>query len=196
MKRAPTLGLALGVALSVISGAAVAAPKIEDPNGTVVHVTASTINTTIYISKGDTPSDPLIDTYERIGIAPVAIKLAPGIYSIESSTPTASMGYTRFSVEQNKPIDIDVRNGDAMVRTIGDVLVGLGLSSILLGVLTATALAPHDSSYNRWAISLPLLGAGAGGTVVGIGMIAAGSTTFKMPISAEQARMWGVTLLF
>ena len=106
------------------------------------------------------------------------------------------MGYTRFGVEQNKPIDIEVRNGDAMVRTFGDLLVALGVTSIVLGVLTATALAPHDSTYNRWAISLPLLGVGAGSSVVGIGMIAAGSTTFKMPVSAEQARLWGVTLRF
>jgi hypothetical protein len=196
MNRSSALGLAWVAALCAIGEGAGAAPKIEDPNGTVVRVTASKIDTTIYISRGNTPSDPLIDTYERIGIAPVSIKLAPGVYSLESSTPTASMGYTRFMVEQNKPIDIDVRNGDAMVRTFGDVLVALGVSSMILGVLTATALAPHDSSYNRWAISLPLLGAGAGGTAVGIGMIAAGSTTFKMPVSAEQARMWGVTLLF
>jgi hypothetical protein len=194
MKRAFGFGVTLG--LWAIAEVASAAPKIEDPNGTPITLTASTINTTIYISKGDVPSDPFIDTYERIGIAPVTVKLAPGLYSLESSTPTASMGYTRFRVEQNKPIAIEVRNGDAMVRTFGDVLVALGVASIILGVLTATALAPHDSSYDRWGISLPLLGAGAAGSIVGVGMIAAGSTTFKMPVSAEQARMWGVTLRF
>lgn len=196
MNRARRLGVALACGLGAASSFAQAAPKIEDPTGTPVHVTASTINTTVYIAKGDVPADPFIDTYERVGIAPLTIKLAPGDYSIESSTPTASMGYTRFRVEANHPIDIEVRNGDAMVRAFGDVLVALGVSSILLGVLTATALAPHDSSYDRWAITLPLLGAGAGSTVVGIGMIAAGSTTFKMPVSAEQARLWGVTLRF
>jgi hypothetical protein len=194
MKRAVGFGVVLG--LWAIVETAAAAPKIEDPSGTPIRITASTINTTIYISKGDVPSDPLIDTYERIGIAPLTVKLAPGLYSLESSTPTASMGYTRFRVEQNEPIDIDVRNGDAMVRTFGDLLVALGVSSIILGVLTATALAPHDSSYNRWGISIPLLGAGAGGGIVGIGMIAAGSTTFKMPVSADQARMWGIKLRF
>jgi hypothetical protein len=196
MKLALACGVALGLGLWAVPDVAAAAPKVEDPNGTPVRITASTINTTIFIAKGDVPSNPLVDTYERVGVAPLTIKLAPGVYSIESSTPTASMGYTRFDVEQNKPIDIDVRNGDAMVRTIGDVLVALGVSSIVLGVLAATAISPHDSTYARWAISIPLLGAGAGSTIVGIGMIAAGSTTFKMPVSAEQARLWGVTLRF
>jgi hypothetical protein len=161
-----------------------------------VRITSTNVDTTIYLAKGDVPRDPVDDPFERLGTAPLTIKLAPGVYTIQSSNPTSSMGHARFHVEQNHPIDIEVRNGDASVRSIGAVMQGLGIAAILTSVAVIVAISPHDQNFNRWGIGLPLLFGGAGLAGLGLGFYVAGSTSMKMPVSAEQARSFGVFVRF
>lgn len=134
--------------------------------------------------------------YERIGTAPLEIRLAPGVYTIQSSNPTSSLGHARFHVETGHPIDIEVRNGDASVRTLGAVFQGLGVTAMLLGILAIVSISPHDDSYNRWGIGLPLLLGGAGVGGLGIGLGVAGATNMKMPASSLQARGVSFSLAF
>jgi hypothetical protein len=171
-------------------------PKIADPDGTPVRITSTNVDTSIYLARGDAPRDPVDDPYERIGTAPLTIKLAPGVYTIQSSNPTSSLGHARFHVEQNHPLDIEVRNGDASVRTLGTVIQGLGIAAVLTGIAVVVSISPHDQSYHRWSIGLPLMIGGAGVFGVGLGLFIAGSTNVKMPTSAEQARTIGVFVRF
>jgi hypothetical protein len=81
------------------------------------------------------------------------------------------------------------------VKTLGAVFIGTGIVAILLGVLTIVSIAPHDDSFHRYAIGVPLILGGAGSSLVGIGLSFAGTTTFKMPTS-NQATMGSVTVRF
>jgi len=161
-----------------------------------VRITSTNVSTTIYLARGDVPKDPVDDPFERLGNAPLEIRLAPGVYTIQSSNPTSSMGHARFHVEQGHPLDIEVRNGDASVRAIGGVMQGLGATAMILGVLAIVSISPRDQNYNRWAIGLPLFLGGAALGGLGIGFYVAGATNIKMPTSAEQAKMLGVFVSF
>ncbi len=172
------------------------APKIADSTGTPVRITSSNVDTDIFLAKGDAPENPIVDIYERIGTAPLVIRLAPGVYTIQSSNPTSSMGHARFHVEQGHAIDIVVRNGDAALRTVGGVFVGIGVTAMLLGVLAMVAISPHDDKYDRFGIGIPLFLGGIGLGGVGVGLTFAGSTTMKIPTSSVQARMVGATFSF
>jgi hypothetical protein len=170
--------------------------KLADPSGTPIRVTSTNLDTDIYLAKGDIPENPVYDVFERIGTAPLEIRLAPGVYTIQSSNPTSSMGHARFHVEAGHPIDIEVRNGDATMRTLGGVCEGLGVTAMLLGVLAIIAISPHDDNYNRFGIGLPLLLGGAGMTGLGVGLSFAGATNIKMPTSSLHANMLSVTVSF
>lgn len=171
------------------------AAKIADSAGTRVTITSSNLDTWIYLAKGDVPEGAVPDPFERIGVAPLEILLAPGVYTIESGNPTSSTGHTRFRVEQGQALAIEIRNGDSMVKTLGAVFIATGIVAILLGVLTIVSIAPHDESFHRYTIGVPLLAGGAISSAVGIGLTFAGATTFKMPTS-NQATMGGITLSF
>ena len=171
-------------------------PKVADPDGTPVEITATSVDTDIYLAKGDVPADPVGEPYERIGTAPLTIRLAPGVYTIQSDRPASSSGYARFHVEQGHPIAIQVRNGDAMVRTLGTVLEAAGVTAILVGVIAVLSISNDDRHYGRFAIGLPLLLGGGGSLGVGVGLSFAGATTMKIPTSSAQAWTAGISVKF
>ena len=193
---AGALHLAFAVsARAADSPAPAPAPKISDAAGTPVTITSSNKDTWIFLAKGDVPENAQPDPFERVGEAPLEIRLAPGVYTLESGNPTSTTGHARFRVEQGRPFHIDVRNGDATVRTFGAVFIGTGIIAVLLGVVTIVSVSSNDSHFNRYAIGLPLLIGGGVAGGVGIGFSVAGATSLKMPTSNE-AYTGSVTLRF
>ena len=174
------------------------AAKIEDAGGVPVTFTCKDPAMEIFLAKGDVPVGAVPDPFERVGLAPLTLHLAPGTYSIETASPTTSTGHDKFYVEQGSPLTVEVRPGDASVKGIGTVLVGLGIVSILLGIVAVVSISPHDQHYDRFAIGLPLVLGGAGATGVGVGMVFLGSTDINAPRlppgSAPKAAGIGVTL--
>lgn len=156
--------------------AAAAGPKIAYEGGVEVTITSKDPATEVFLAHGDVPGGTFPDPYERVGLAPLTIPLAPGTYSIETASPTQSTGHERFMVEQGRPLKLEVRPGDASVKSIGAVLAGLGVVSILLGVVAILSFSPNDQNYNRFGIGLPLIGGGAGACGIGIGMTVLGAT--------------------
>ncbi len=163
---------------STVSGPAPARanPAIAYAGGVDVTITSKDPATEIFLAHGDVPGDTMPDPYERIGLAPITIKLAAGTYSIETASPTQSTGHDRFMVEQGKPLRIEVRAGDASVKSVGAVIAGLGVISIVLGIVAIVSFSPDDSHYDRWGIGLPLVLGGAAGCGIGIGMTVLGAT--------------------
>lgn len=161
--------------------------SIEVADGVAVAITSKDPSTEVYIAHGDVPGGAVPDPFERVGLTPVTLKLAPGTYTLESSSPTASTGHERFMVEQGRPLSIDVRSGNAGVRTIGGVLAGLGIVAMLLGVVAIVSFTSNDAHYNRFGIALPLLFAGAGGTGIGVTMAVAGATDVHVRLQDRPA---------
>lgn len=162
--------------------------KIEYDKGVEVTITSKDPATEVYLAHGDVPIDTMPDPYERIGLVPVTVKLAAGTYTLETASPTQSTGHQRFMVEQGKPLAVDVHPGDASVKTIGTVIIGLGIVSIVLGVVAIVSFSPHDSSYDRWGVGIPLLAGGAAGCGIGVGMTAAGGTDVHVLPQARPGR--------
>ena len=169
--------------------------KIADAAGTPVTIGASKNDTWIFLAKGDVPENTLPDPFERVGVAPLEIRLAPGVYTIESGSPTSSTGRARFRVEQGRPFHIDVSNGDSTVKTFGAVTIGTGIVAVLLGIVTIVSVSSNDSHFNRYAIGLPLLIGGGVASAVGVGLSFAGATSVKMPAS-NQAISGQLTIRF
>jgi hypothetical protein len=153
-----------------------ARPSIEFANGVDVAFTSKDVSTEIYLAHGDVPVGMTPDPFERIGLAPLTLKLAPGTYTLESGSPTASTAHQRFVVEQGKPLSVDVRPGSAGLKTIGGVFIGLGVVSAILGVIAIVSFSPGDSTYNRFGVGLPLLLGGVGVGGVGLTMAAVGAS--------------------
>lgn len=195
MKRRAA-AVALLCAASFASPRAVAAPTIASTDGTPVSFTASDPHTIIFLARGDVPENAPSTAFEKIGEAPIEVRVAPGVYTVETQESSSTLGHARFAVEQGKPITIDVRNGNATARSAGTALTGLGALAMLAGVVAIVSFGPHDESYRRWAIGIPLLAGGAGGVGVGIGLLAGGATDVKVPAASAQARGVSVVVRF
>jgi hypothetical protein len=154
---------------------------IEAADGTQVEIVSKDVATEVFLARGDVPGGTLPDPFVRMGVVPVTVKLAPGIYTVETSSATSSMGHERIFVEQGSPLRVEVKSGDAMVKTIGTTLIGLGVVATVLGVVAIVSISPHDENYNRFAIGLPLVIGGVAGAGLGWALVSAGSTSIVAP---------------
>jgi hypothetical protein len=170
------------------------APKIAYDGGVEVTIASKDPATEIYLAHGDVPIGAIPDPYERIGLAPITIKLAAGTYSLETASPTQSTGHERFMVEQGRPLHVEVRPGDANVKAVGAVIAGLGVVSIVLGIVAIVSFSPNDSGYDRFGIGLPLIIGGAAGCGVGIGMTALGATAVHVDHAPQPAHSAAVAI--
>jgi hypothetical protein len=167
-------------------------PAIAYEPGTEVTFSSKDPATELYLAHGDVPVGAMPDPFERVGLTPLTIKLAAGTYSVETAGPTQSAGHERFMVEQGRPLHIEVRPGDANVKTFGTVIAGLGVVSVILGVVAILSFSPNDSHYDRFGIGLPLILGGAAGCGIGVGMTALGATAVRVdhqPLPAPRAAL-------
>jgi hypothetical protein len=207
MTRAARIAHSLGGALAVAGALAFAADAraedpnqktgttIADPKGTPVSFTSSRIDTVIYIAKGDGPAAADPTPFERLGAAPLTVKLAPGTYTIETESESTSTGRERIRVDQT-PINIEIRPGDETVKTMGAMFEGLGVISMLTGIVVAVAVSPHDDKFPRWEIAIPTLVGGAGLFGLGVGLSAIGSTDIHLPRASVQGVSASFTVTF
>jgi hypothetical protein len=158
-----------------------AAPAIASADGVPVQFVSKDPAMSIFLAKGDVPTRAFPDPFERVGHVPLTVRLSPGVYTVETSSPTTSTGHERIFVEAGAPVTVEVRGGDSSVKAIGTVLIALGAVAATLGVVAIVSISPHDENYNRFGIGLPLLLGGAGGAAVGVGMVALGSTNVVAP---------------
>jgi len=157
-----------------------AKPAIESPGGVPVTFTSRDVVTEIYLARGDVPIGATPDPFGRVGLPPLTLSLAPGTYTLESQSPTASTGHQRFVVEQGRPLEVEVRPGNAGLKTFGGVFIGLGIVSIVLGVVAIVSFSPGDSNYNRWGVAAPLILGGAGVAGLGLTFSAFGATDVRV----------------
>jgi hypothetical protein len=151
------------------------APKIADENGTPVHFESSHVGTTIYLAKGPVPRRAEPDPFEIVGVAPLDIKLAPGIYTIETEGPTQSTGHETIMIDR-WPMTVQVKTGDAAVRSIGTVLLAAGTLAIITGIVIVASFGSGEGNFNKYTFSIPFLAGGAAFAGVGVGMLFLGAT--------------------
>ncbi len=156
-------------------------PAIEDAAGTPVTFTSTDVAMRVYLAHGDVPAGVLPDPFEKLPPLPATVRLAPGTYTVEAESPNASTGHERFVVEANAPITVQVAGGNASVKTFGSVFIGVGIVATILGIVSIASISANDSSFNRWAVGLPLIIGGVGVGGLGIGMTVAGTTNIRAP---------------
>jgi hypothetical protein len=154
---------------------------IEAPDGVPISFTSNDPAMRIYIARGDLPGSAPADAYARAGLVPLTLRLAPGTYTVEAESPKASAGHQRLLVEPAAPMNVEVRSGSTTVKTLGTVLLAMGIVTAVLGVVAIVSISPDDSHYNRFGIGLPLLLGGVGGAGLGFGLSALGSTELRIP---------------
>lgn len=169
-------------------------PAIEAPDGTPITFTSSDVTMRVYVAHGDVPAGTLPDPFEKLPLLPATVRLAPGEYTVEAESPNASTGHDRIAVEPNAPMTVDVRAGNASVKSFGAVFIGIGVIATILGVVTIVSISPNDASFNRWGIGLPLILGGVGVGGLGIGMTEMGSTDIHAPHLPPGGAPKGVSL--
>jgi hypothetical protein len=142
----------------------------------------------IYLAHGDVASDTRPDPFERVGVVPRSLTLAPGTYTIETASATTSTAHRWFVIERGPPVTVDVRPGDAAVKTFGAVFIVLGTIATILGVVAIVSFSKDDSHYNRFGIGVPLIGGGVGVAALGVGMTALGSTDVNVHVGSRSVR--------
>ncbi len=158
--------------------------RIEEPDGTTVTFMSTNDDAMeIFLARGDVPGGAQPDPFERLGRAPLTIKLAPGVYTVEAESPTSSTGHERVFVEQGTPVQVRVRGGNATVKATGTVLVGLGVVAVVLGIVAIVSISPNDQHYDRFGIGIPLAVGGAAGAGIGWALTALGTTNIQSPHS-------------
>jgi len=176
------------LAPAAFAQASPAVQTLEAADGVAVTFTSKDVSTVIYLAHGDVPVGATPDPFERAGVVPLTVKLPPGTYTVESTSPTATSGHQRFAVEQGRPLSIEVHAGNAGLKTIGGVFLGLGVVSMLLGVVAIVSFSGNDSNYNRFGIGLPLLLGGGGVAGVGLVMAATGGTDLRVRLQDRPGR--------
>ena len=153
------------------------------------------LDTEIYLVHGFEAAGEAAESFEKIGVAPMTIRLAPGVYTIQTSSPSTSLGYERVRVD-GTPMKIELRPGDETVKTLGGVFEGLGVTGILLAVIVAISISPHDQNFDRWAIAVPAFAGGLGSLGLGVGLSVVGSTRIVLPRASAQATTAGIVFRF
>jgi hypothetical protein len=156
-------------------------PKIEDPAGVPVTFTSEDKTMRVYIAHGDVPERVIPDPYEKLPQLPFTVRLAPGTYTMEAESQTASTAHEHVYVEHDAPMTVRIRSGNALVKTSGAVFIAAGVVATILGIVAIVSIAPHDQSFNRWAVGLPLSIGGVALAGLGVGMTALGSTNVDVP---------------
>jgi len=156
-------------------------PKIEDSAGVPVTFTSEDRGMRVYIAHGEVPERAFPDPYEKLPQLPFTVRLAPGTYTVEAESQTASTSHEHIFVERDAPLTVRIRGGNAMVKTFGSVFIAAGVVSTILGIVAIVSISPHDQSFNRWAVGLPLTIGGVALAGLGVGMTALGSTNVDAP---------------
>jgi hypothetical protein len=156
-------------------------PKIEDPAGVPVTFTSEDKGMRVYIAHGEVPERAFPDPYEKLPELPFTVRLQPGTYTVEAESQTASTSHEHIFVERDAPLTVRIRGGNAMVKTFGSVFIAAGVVATILGIVAIVSIAPHDQSFNRWAVGLPLSIGGVALAGLGVGMTALGSTNVDAP---------------
>jgi hypothetical protein len=196
--RGACMAASIALSAQMVLASPAWAAAIEDPHGVPVTFTCKDPAMEIFLARGDVPAGTVPDPFERVGLAPITLHLAPGTYSIETASQTTSTGHERFAVEEGSPLTVEVHPGDASVKAIGTVLAGIGIVSIVLGIVAVVSISPNDQHYDRFAVGLPLLIGGAGAIGVGVSMVFIGSTDIRAPhlppASAPRAAAQGMSV--
>ena len=156
-------------------------PKVEDPAGVPITFTSEDKTMRVYIAHGDVPERAMPDPYEKLPELPFTVRLAPGTYTMEAKSQTASTAHEHVFVERDAPMTVRIRGGNAMVKTFGTVFIAAGVVATILGIVAIVSIAPHDQNFNRWAVGLPLTIGGVALAGLGVGMTALGSTNVDAP---------------
>ncbi len=176
-------------------------PKIEDPSGAPVTITSDHTDTEIFVAKGPVPRHHEIDTFERVGVAPTTVKLAPGIYTFETEGPTQSSGHELVTVDR-WPMNVTVKTGDATVKTLGTILIALGVVSIVGGIVVVATFGQGDKQFDKYTLAIPMLAGGAGVIGIGVGLSFLGGTSIQQatapaaPPGPPKAALANVALKF
>lgn len=167
-----------------------AEPKIADPDGTPVTIVSSHTDTEVFIARGPVNSRNAPEAFEPLGVAPVDVKLAPGTYTLESTGPTQSLGHQIITVD-HWPVKIEIRTGDATVKTLGTILIALGVVSILAGIVVVVSFGQGDKAFDKYPLAIPLLAGGAGAAGIGVGMSFLGATNIGPVLAPKPAAPTG-----
>src|SRR5262249_4020326 len=140
----------------------------------------------VYIAKGPIPRRAQPDPFEAVGGAPIDLKLAPGIYTIETEGPTQSTGHETITVDR-WPVTVRVKTRDAAVRSIGTVLPSAGVLGIITGIVIVASFGSGEGKFDKYTFSIPFLAGGAAFAGIGVGMMFLGSTNVSAQTPPTQA---------
>ena len=153
---------------------------LDSPTGTPVEFHSDRPHVSVFVASGiieDTgPHYP--DPFVKVGRTPVSTKLRPGVYTVSVESPDIAVSHEVFQVG-TEPVHVLVRGGNADMRNLGTLLMGIGAAGLLgaLGVEVSYSQAP--SGISKSTIAIPLLIVGGVGLASGLAVYLSAGTTIE-----------------
>lgn len=152
------------------ASASASAPILSSATGTSVDFESDRPLVSVFVAPGiivdTTPRDP--DPFVKVGRTPVATKLAPGVYTVTAESPDIAVGSKVFRVG-TEPVHVRVRAGNADMRNLGTLLLGVGAASLLAVIAVEVSYSSAPTGISKSKIVVPLLM--VGGLGVGSGLL-------------------------
>jgi hypothetical protein len=166
------------------------APAFLQPDtGTPVEFDATKPLLSVYIAPGiiddTTPRYP--DPFVKIGRTPVTVKVLPGVYTVNVESPEIPVGSTIVRVG-TQPVHVRVKAGSDGIRGLGTLLLALGATSALVGLVVELSYSQAPSGISKSKIAIPLFAVGGAGVAGGLTFYLLAGTTFEQDGLAPDRR--------
>lgn len=186
---ATSAGGASAPATSASAASAPAAPAFLQSTGTPVEIDATKPLISVYIAPGiiddTTPSYP--DPFVKIGRTPVTVKVVPGVYTVNVESPDIPVGSTIVRVGA-QPVHVRVKAGNDGIRGLGTLLLALGATSALAGLVVELSYSQAANGISKSKIAVPLFAVGGAGVAGGLTFYLLAGTSFEQDGLAPDRR--------
>jgi len=156
------------------------APAFLQPSGTPVDFDATRPFISIFIAPGilanTEPHYP--DPFFKVGRTPVALRMAPGVYTISAESPDIPSGSTILRVG-SEPVLVRVKAGSDGMRGLGTLLMAAGAASLLAAIVIEVSYSPAPNGIAKSQIAVPLFIVGGAGVASGLTFYLLSGTTFE-----------------
>jgi hypothetical protein len=155
-------------------------PFVQPATGTPVEFDSDRPHVSVFVAPGiisnTRPSYP--DPFVKIGRTPLATKLAPGTYTVTAESPDITNGSAVVQVG-TQPVHVRVRAGSSDMRTMGSLVLGVGIASVLAAIAVEVSYSQTPTGISKSKIAVPLFIVGGVGVGAGLALFFASGTTIE-----------------
>ncbi len=166
-----------------------AAPAFIQSAGTPVDFDATRPFIRIFVAPGilENTGPVYPDPFFKIGRTPVAVRLVPGVYTVNAESPEIPSASTILRVG-SEPVHVRVKAGSDGMRGLGTLLIAAGAACLLAATVIELSYSPAPNGISKSQIAVPLFVVGGVGVASGLTFYLVSGTTFEQDGAKQDRR--------